>query len=112
MPQSKRYFHGPVTATILNTATLSDAIDVPAGMATCLVEVPTITSAAITLQVSYDGTNFRDLYNVDDTQQGRTTATTGGFMVPFVFFGWVKQLKVKSGAAQGADRTLKVSFLA
>lgn len=106
-------FASPTNAviTIASDDDLSAAVDVPPGSTTCLVEVPALTSAAVTLQVSFDGTTFLDLYSIENTQQGRTTASTGSFMQPFVFFGWVKQLKVKTGAGQAANRTFKVSFI-
>ena len=104
-------FAGPFNNVIADEGTLSAALDVPRGSVSCLVEVPTIDSAAITLQASFDGTTFRDLYNIDNTQQGRTTASTGSFFQPFLLFGWVKQIKVKSGATQStAAVTLKVTF--
>ena len=105
--------NGPFDA-IITIATDNDesaALDVPPGSVSCLVEVPTITSATVTLEVSSDGTNFFELYSVDNTKQGRTSASTGDFFQPFLLFSWVKQLKVKTGAGQAANRTFRVSFL-
>lgn len=105
-----RPFTNAQNAVIASSGTVSAAVTVPPGSMTCLVRVPTIDSAAITLQISFDGTTFVDLYNIDDTQQGRTTATTGGYSVPFILFGPVKEVKIKAGATQNSSRTFQITF--
>lgn len=113
MGHNRRDVHGPVDAVLTFAVddTESAAIDVPEGFATANVEVPTIDNASVTLLYSHDGTNFRDLFNTDGTQQGLIVASTGDKVVGFILYGRPSQIKVKTGAAQTADRTFQVSFL-
>lgn len=104
-----------VTVTIANGASLSDAAEVAAGAVVAL-DLPTLTNAALSFQVSVDGATFRDLYNSDGTTETSVGATTGARVVaaPAALAGaaggYVKVRSGLTGAAvnQGAERSIKL----
>lgn len=65
-----------VPVTIALNGTLSAAVTFDAGRIEA-IELPTIDSAAISFQVSYDGTNFRDLYDSAGAEVTLGAASTG-----------------------------------
>jgi hypothetical protein len=69
-----------VAATIADEASLSDVATVDAGQIVG-ISFPTIVSAALSFQVSYDGSTFRDLYDSDGTTETKTTASTGNRVI-------------------------------
>ena len=110
--QRESHYIGDVA--VASGASVSSAIAVPAGVSSMLVELPTISSASVKLTVTHGatGSTYRDLYDVNNTLQGRTTAGTGGIFQPFVLYGRPTFAKVAFSAAQTAARTLTVSFKA
>jgi hypothetical protein len=101
-----------LTATIANGASLSDAIHVGAGTLVG-IQLPTITSAALTFQGSHDGTTFAEV--VDASGNAVTyQASTGAIYIkaPADLVG-VPYVKVRSGTsgaavAQGAARSISL----
>ncbi len=98
---------------ILNTASLSDYIDlrgyIPFG-----IQMPAAwTTAGISFQVSDDGVNFADLYDASGEYTLAAAANRAiGFPGANVLSGF-KFIKVRSGTtgtpvAQGADRLIKI----
>jgi hypothetical protein len=105
-----------VPVTIANGAALSDAGDVSAGEIVG-IELPTITNAALSFQVSFDGgITWRDLYNADGTTETSVGATTGARVVAAP--AALKEcaalaVRVRSGLTaapvnQGADRAINL----
>lgn len=80
------------------------------------VELPTIDSAAISFQVSYDGVTARDLYANNGTTEVSIAATTGNRVVEApdaLRKAGAVQVKVRSGLTgaavnQTADRVIKL----
>jgi hypothetical protein len=73
--------------------------------------VPTITSAAIALSCSVDGTNFGTMatnYSATALIDFTYAATTGGKVLLLPDISPCRKLKITSGAAQAADRTFIV----
>ncbi len=99
------------TVIIANGASLSGIANVPDGEVVA-IQLPTITSAAVTFQASWDGTNFFDLYDKAGTEVTLGSATTGNrFHEAPEAVRSVPYLKVRSGTTaaavnQGAARTI------
>jgi hypothetical protein len=99
-----------LTVTIANGASLSDAAHIGAGTLIG-IQLPTITSAALTFQGSADGTTFVEA--LDASSAAVTVAASVGLRyikAPADLVG-VPYLKVRSGTSgapvnQGADRTI------
>jgi len=105
--------HKRASFTVTAAATEGPSLAIPLGMRVCLLEAPSITSATITLEISHDeGTTFVGLYNVDNTQQGRTTAGTGSIAVPFILYGRPTHCRVKLSASSAGATTWQISFSA
>lgn len=103
-----------VTATIANGASLSDAIPVGGELVVGL-DLPTITSAAISFSVSVDdGTTYRDLYDSFGSEVSLPASTGARYVaLDWTQFGSVTHVKVRSGTSaatvnQGAARSLKL----
>lgn len=61
------------TATILNTASLSDAIDLGGGSLVGLILPAGLNSATvITFQISFDGTSYYNVYDEEGTEYQAT----------------------------------------
>lgn len=104
----------PVTATIANGASLSGAIDLGANRLARIVMPSSWTTAALSFQASYDGTNFADLFNKDgEVSLAATTVVAASRSIavdPAIFFG-ARYLKIRSGLTaaavnQGGARSL------
>lgn len=101
------------TATIAASGNLSDAIDLQ-GRTLRAIQMPAAwTAANITLQASYDGTTYANVYD-DGGNEYTITAAQARFILvdPNVLVG-VRRLKVRSGTgsvpvAQAAERALQL----
>lgn len=101
----------PVTATILNAASLSGPIDL---LDTRLsgIGMPAVwTAASLTFQVSPDCVTYSDLYDNSGTEYTATAAQGHVVGIPLADMIGVRCLKIRSGTggspvAQGADRVL------
>lgn len=102
-----------VTATIANAASLSGAVDLGAERLHRLTMPSGWTSAAISFETSYDGTNYAPLYN----EYGEYSIASGvagasrTIVVDPAIFSGVRWLKVRSGLSgaavnQGAQRDI------
>lgn len=101
-----------LTVTIANGASLSDAAAIGAGTLIG-IQLPTLTSAALTFQGSFDGTTFAEVVDASNSAVS-FTATTGAIYIkaPADLVG-VPYLKVRSGTSgspvnQGAARTIRL----
>ncbi len=100
-----------IPVTILNGASLSDAIDIRGGLPAG-IEMPSAwTAAALTFQTSGDRTNYFNAYDELGTEVTVIAgASTRIRLEPTQWVG-IQKLKIRSGTAaipvnQGADRTL------
>ena len=98
------------TVTILSGASLSDAQDLQGCRLTGIRMPASWTAASLTFQVSEDGTNFVNLYNLNGEVTYSTGASYGVSFNAEDFLSW-RYIKVRSGTSgaavtQGADRTL------
>lgn len=102
------------SVTIANGASLSGALNIDQRNLFALLMPTSWTSAAMTFQGSYDGTNYFDLYDETGTEISFTVAASRYVLIssPIKFLG-LKKLKVRSGTSgsavnQGADRVIGV----
>jgi len=73
--------------------------------------VPTITSAAIALSCSVDGTNFGTMatnYSATALIDFTYAATTGGKVLKLPDISACRKVKITAGVAQAANRTLVI----
>lgn len=104
----------PITASIANGASLTDAIDLGANRLHRIIMPSSWTTAALSFQVSYDGTNFADLFNKDGEVSLAATsvvAASRSIVVDQTAFYGVRWLKIRSGLTgaavnQGGARSL------
>lgn len=90
-------------ATIANGGTSSAAVDLGRSYDFLEIQIPTITSATLKLQVSETvGGTYDDL-----GENVTTNTTTGSYFDVWKLGGW-QFIKVVSSAAQGAERLIRV----
>lgn len=73
------------------------------------ITLPAMTGTSVTFQVSADGTNF---YTLHDSTKTALSVTCDGtarafYLEPTKFAGY-RWIKVVSGSAEGAERTIKL----
>lgn len=92
--------------TIANGAQLSSAVDL-LGFTLCAVETPgTFTGTAITFEVSSDNSTFVPVHKEDGNAYSITVAASRATIVDISKFRGFRYLKIKSGSAEGAARTV------
>lgn len=105
------------SATIANAASVTGAIDLGTGRLARIVIPAAWTTANLTFQTSYDGTNYADLYDASGTEY---TVQVGGvsraILLPIADWLGVRYLKIRSGTsgspvAQGGSRTLNLAVV-
>jgi hypothetical protein len=101
------------SATIANGASLSGAIDLGQSRAARIVMPAAWTAADLTVQTSYDGVTYNNLYNSDGTEYTIKAAASRSILLSLVDFIGIRFLKLRSGTSgtpvnQGADRVLTV----
>jgi len=90
-------------ATIASGGTSSDAVNLGMDADAVCIQLPTLTSCTIKLQVAEEsGGTYQDLGS------GVTTATTTGAYNTMLKAGGYSHIKVVSSAAQGAERLIRV----
>jgi hypothetical protein len=99
------------TTTIANGASLSSAVNIGSKTVLGVVMPAAWTTANLTFQVSYDGTNYANLYDKDGTEYTVTAAASRHIYVEPAQWVGVKYIKVRSGTSgtpvnQGADRSV------
>ena len=97
------------TATIANGQQVSNAINLNGFVLVAVLLPAAFTGTALTFQGSLDGTNFFDMKKSDGTALSYTVAQ--GTFVPIdpTLFHGLAAVKLKSGSAEGAQRTLAVA---
>ena len=104
------------TATILNGASLSDAIDTFCARLGRITVPAAWTAANLTFQVSPDNTNWFNLYDATGAEYTVVAAASRSIIIPVSDFLSVRYLKVRSGTSgvpvnQGADRALTLTLV-
>jgi hypothetical protein len=96
--------------TIANAGSLSGAADLEGKAIAGIVMPADWTAAALTFQVSVDGTNFKNLYNDSGSEVSITVAADTFIRLTAEWKG-IRYIKVRSGTAgvpvaQGAERQI------
>ncbi len=91
-------------AVVADEGTLSAAVDLGAPYRSLVIDIPTIDSSTVTVQVARTAADtYKSLYVISisdgDDDPAITTAGTGGIMVVLPVFGF-QYLKILCGSAQ------------
>jgi hypothetical protein len=100
-----------MNATIASGETVSGAIDVYPGRLYGFVLPAAFTGTAITFQVSEDGSTYRALYDDGNTAVSITVTQARAYAFKVDDFHCLHQwryIKLVSGSAEGADRTIQL----
>ena len=101
-----------VTIDISANTTQSNAVNTDGMLLTGIVFPAAMTGTAVTFDFSVDGTNFYDVVETDGTEVSYTV--TAGDVVRVDPSGWAFAssgfLRIVSGTAETADRTIKFIF--
>ena len=102
-----------ITATITSGESISDDIDLGTGVVSMIVYPTDWTTATSTFQISYDGTNWADLY--DDAGVEIEIGAEAAVAIRLNLSDWlgIKYLRIRSGTsatavAQGDDRSIMI----
>ncbi len=95
-----------LTATIANTATKSDVIDLKGATLKTIIMPAAFTGTVISFEISTDGTNFFPYYNVDDIEVDVTVTAGRAYGLAAIDFYSIQYLKIVSNASEGAKRLL------
>lgn len=96
------------SVTILDTATLSDAVDLW-GFSLVGIELPAaVNFASLTLQVSSDGTTYKTLTDMAGADITVTVAASKVVAIPPSTIPYARYLKVTSDIATDADTVIKM----
>lgn len=101
---------GKLTCVISNGTKPSSAVDLN-GFNVASVLLPTLDSGTLTIEGSYDGTNFFGMKDQTPTAVGVWAANTGGFFLSgdiVARFAAIRYLRFVSSVNQTADRTIQV----
>jgi hypothetical protein len=97
------------SVTIALNGTASSALAIPNDCAVVSIQTPAaLTGTTITLQGSQDGTNFGDVY-VDGAVYALTVTASKVYQIPPRVTIGLKEIKLVSGSAEAAARTILVS---
>lgn len=99
-------------ATIANGASLSDAVDLTAGLLVAVQMPAAWTAAVLTFQASHDGVTFADVYDSAGAERSVAAAAGRHITLDSASFG-IRFVKIRSGTAaaavaQGAERQLRL----
>lgn len=90
---------------IANSAQLSGAANLTGLRLAGIVMPAAFTGAALTFEVSHDGTTYQELYWNDIAYSVTVAAAKNVSLTMNAFWPW-QYVKVKSDSAEGAERTL------
>lgn len=93
---------GTATFTILNGASLSDAIDLAGASPIRLLMPAAWDAASITVQVSTDGATFYNLYDQYGVEYTIVTAVSRAIIIEPANFVGVRYVKLRSGPSGAA----------
>lgn len=88
-----------VAAGIASASSLSAAIDLGERRAVRIITPASWTAAALTFQVSYDGTTWDDLYDENGTEVSYTLVAGKSMRLPISDWLGVRHLKLRSGTS-------------
>jgi hypothetical protein len=94
------------TVSIANGATVSSAIDLQGRGLVQVIMPAAFTGSAITFQASPDNVTFQALYNTANTALSMTVTQGRTYMISPSDLVGVRYLKLVSGSAEGAARTI------
>ncbi len=96
------------SVAIANGQTVSDAVDLGGLRPIALVTPAALTGTSFTFQSSVDGTTFVPVYDSSGSQVSVTVSTSRFVVLSPTSFAGVRHLKVVSGSAEGAARTIQI----
>lgn len=102
--------------TILNTASLSEVVDLE-GFALARITMPAAwTAAVLTFKVGASGSVEGDYYKDDGTEISLTVAASRVYRMPPLDWDGVRYIQLRSGTgaaavAQGGDRLIKLDLV-
>lgn len=94
------------SALISNGQQVSQAIDMAGNTLTGLIMPSSFTGTSITFQSSVDNTTFIDMYDTAGNALSVTVAANRWVAFAPQDFAGVRYLKLKSGSAEAADRSI------
>lgn len=94
------------SVTIANGETVSSAAFMKNGVAGAIQFPAALTGTALTFQVSYDGVTYTALYATGGSAVSYTVAASRVIPLDKEVFGAFPYIKLVSGSAEGAARTL------
>lgn len=97
-----------VTIASGQTVSTSASLFLNGGIAGAILTPAALTGTALTFQVSYDNVTFTPLYATGGTAVSYTVGTSRAIPLDPAVFGSFPYLKLVSGSAEGADRTLTI----
>ena len=99
----------PLTATIANGATTSDAVNLYGCTAIGIGFPAAMTGATVTFKGSLDdGSTFLDIYDIDGVQVSYTFVASTGLPLDVKTFAPYDQIKVVSASSEGAERLITI----
>lgn len=104
------YAVDPITTTIAASATVSATIDMRGMRLAGLIIPASMTSTALTFNVSNDGSTFVPLKDTTNAAISITIDSSAAAypLVPMDFIGW-RYLQVVAGSAEASDRTISLN---
>lgn len=95
-----------INVTIANGQTTSDAASDDRATLVALVTPAALTGVALTFSVSADGVNYATLYKDDGNAYSVTAAASRFIALDYAKFVGARFVKVVSGSAEAAQRTI------
>lgn len=92
--------------TIASGQTVSGAIDLQGLVLVQIIMPAAFTGTAITFQSSINDVTYQALYNSSNSQMSITVAASRNYNIAPVDFAGCRYLKLVSGSAEGAGRTI------
>ena len=97
--------------TIASGQTVSAAIDLQGRTVVAMYMPSAFTGSTITFQTSPDNSTFQALYNTSNTQMSATVTQARNYKFDPGDLSGIRYLKLVSGSAEGADRTIIISTM-
>lgn len=106
----QQYIFMTKTFTIASGQTVSDAIDTQ-GLDMVQIEMPSaFTGTTLTFQSSLDNSTFQACYNTSGSALSATVAASRNILLSPQDFAGVRYLKLVSGSAEGATRSIRIQL--
>lgn len=95
----------PQLYTVANGATTSDLQDLRGTLAG-LIFPATMTSSTVSFQVTYDGTNYFDVYTDAGALYSVTVTASAFVALEWRYFLGARHIRLKTASAEGAARSI------